>query len=59
MVKNILIFEDPSVFAAIASFSSWASIKTLIGLTSKGNDIIEHASYAPIQENEKFIPKVS
>ena len=59
IVKNILIFDEPSVFAATSNLVSWASIKTLIGLTRRGNDIIEQASAAPIQEKEKFIPKFS
>ena len=59
MVKNILVSDEPSVFAATSRLESWASIRTLIGLTRRGKDIIEQASAAPIQEKEKFIPKFS
>ena len=59
MVKNILISDEPSVFAANSSLLSWASIKTLIGLTRRGKDIIEQASAAPIHEKENFMPKFS
>ena len=57
--KNIFNSDAPNVLAASSNFMSCASINTLIGLTIKGKDIMEHANAAPIHEKDKLILKFS
>ena len=59
MVANTQSGLAPSVPAAASSLRSTASIDSRIARTIRGKPMMPQASAAPVQRNEKTMPKCS